>query len=455
MKSLATAIVVTALSLSVTPSSHGILIDGDDPTYQTRPTNPEEANLWDHFCYKTNGSGGSVYIGNVGNRFPRGMVLTARHLGIAPELSTWQCMNGAPLFSAEVVNGVPVVERPCLWTPGNATTGQPPFCDSGSAAALNANGVGDILIFSPTSDPWAGGSAAKRDLAIRATPPNTPDPVDLVGNDEAFLIGNGYAAGAITTNVPGLRCYQPLANNQRHWARSRYRSIGYSVDLAAVFTDPQSGQGALRLGDSGSPMWAREQAGPWELIGTALTGANGEPGNDTCFAAASTLYGGGGTRVYKIAKQLVGRANDTDGDGISDYLDNCPTIANPDQRNKNGNPSQIHGGDHVEYSWSDWSTGIQNKFDGRYPPLAGDTCDADFDEDNFVSVSDFRVWSACMSRGFVGPGGAEGPVYDPTCVESDLDGDGIVGGRDFGIFVSLFARNGQGMACGMGFCPGS
>jgi hypothetical protein len=195
-----------ALALVGTPS-HAILIDGDGPQFQTRPTDPEEANLWDHFCYSTNSSGGAVYIGNVGSEFPRGMMISARHLG-AFTTAIWQCMNGAQTFTADVVNGQVIDIHPCFWTSG--TEDQPPTCElfePSPETGSNPNGTGDIEIFSPATDPWALGDPATRNLSIRTAPPNTPDEITLIGNDEAFQIGSGRVALELLPPNPNLPCH--------------------------------------------------------------------------------------------------------------------------------------------------------------------------------------------------------------------------------------------------------
>ena len=47
-------------------------------------------------------------------------------------------------------------------------------------------------------------------------------------------------------------------------------------------------------------------------------------------------------------------------------------------------------------------------------------------------ASSLLAWSALPTPG-------AGPADDPTCAESDMDGDGIVGGPDFNLFRLEFA----------------
>jgi len=93
---------------------------------------------------------------------------------------------------------------------------------------------------------------------------------------------------------------------------------------------------------------------------------------------------------------------DTDGDGVPDIIDNCPSIANPAQTNSDGDvrpngPNLI--GDDATWPMSD---------------LMGDACDADADNDG-LSNADELTGAACG-----------GIVTDPLLV--DTDGDHLTDG---------------------------
>jgi hypothetical protein len=60
----------------------------------------------------------------------------------------------------------------------------------------------------------------------------------------------------------------------------------------------------------------------------------------------------------------------------------------------------------------------------------GNSCDPDFDQNLVVGASDFTTFRGCFGRKTPAAGG---PAADPTCEESDLDGNGAVGGGDFAI----------------------
>lgn len=108
-------------------------------------------------------------------------------------------------------------------------------------------------------------------------------------------------------------------------------------------------------------------------------------------------------------------AADRDQDGIDDSLDNCLFVANPAQRDTNG--------------------------DGF-----GNRCDPDLNDDGFVTTADFGL--------FFG-------VYQQFDDDADFDGDGYVSTSDFGVFFQMYngpvgpgavATDPEPISCLGGFC---
>lgn len=89
---------------------------------------------------------------------------------------------------------------------------------------------------------------------------------------------------------------------------------------------------------------------------------------------------------------IVAGAVDSDGDGVDDSVDNCTDIANPAQRDTDG--------------------------DGH-----GNFCDADFNNDCLVNALDLGIFR---------------PAFFSADPDADLDGSGVVNAVDLGIFKSLF-----------------
>lgn len=108
---------------------------------------------------------------------------------------------------------------------------------------------------------------------------------------------------------------------------------------------------------------------------------------------------------------------DTDGDGIENLLDNCVNVANPNQVDVDG--------------------------DGF-----GVACDGDFNQDGLVSPGEFGIWFTCFSIGSVAAAAGLGPIEDPTCEESNMNGDmnGLITGADFSLWLARFNAGRPGVS---------
>ncbi len=89
-------------------------------------------------------------------------------------------------------------------------------------------------------------------------------------------------------------------------------------------------------------------------------------------------------------------ANDADGDGVGDDIDNCINVANPYQRDTDAD---------------------------NY----GNSCDADLNNDGMVNGRDFAFFRADLGK-------------TGTNLDSDLNGDGVVNGGDFSLLRSLLRK---------------
>ena len=113
-------------------------------------------------------------------------------------------------------------------------------------------------------------------------------------------------------------------------------------------------------------------------------GVNGDQSDDSLSSAGA---------VYVFVTE-DGGVVDTDGDGVEDALDNCTLLANPDQRDTNG--------------------------DGF-----GNACDADLNNDNIVNVQDLGL----LRTVFFDTGDS---------LDADFNGDGVVNVADLGIMRAAF-----------------
>jgi hypothetical protein len=125
-------------------------------------------------------------------------------------------------------------------------------------------------------------------------------------------------------------------------------------------------------------------------------------GTNTVFAGFTGATGDGYETQDILSWQFADDTSilsqiDTDEDGIADTLDNCRLVANPDQRDTNG--------------------------DGY-----GNICDPDFDNNGTVNINDFNRMKARLNII---------PVVD---VDTDLDGDGVVNINDFNRLKSFLGN---------------
>ncbi len=100
---------------------------------------------------------------------------------------------------------------------------------------------------------------------------------------------------------------------------------------------------------------------------------------------------------------------DSDGDGVPDDVDNCITAPNPNQEDSDGD-------------------------------LCGNHCDADYDQDGLVSITDFGTFQVCFTTTPLG-----------ICDHAPETLDGLISILDFGLFQQQFVAGvpgpGQSATC--------
>ncbi|MFN7132806.1 MAG: thrombospondin type 3 repeat-containing protein, partial [Myxococcales bacterium] len=143
-------------------------------------------------------------------------------------------------------------------------------------------------------------------------------------------------------------------------------------------------------------------AGTWGLVfGSGQVGAGGSgsaPGNNPDIGSPGYFFWNGSAWQnggYNGARFFIrgGSAVDSDGDGIPDSSDNCPTVANPTQANNDGDS-------------------------------LGDACDPDDDNDGVPDGSD-----NCPLLANANQANADGDSLGDAC-DPDDDNDGVPDGSD-------------------------
>ncbi len=127
-------------------------------------------------------------------------------------------------------------------------------------------------------------------------------------------------------------------------------------------------------------------------------------------------------------EQAVEMSPDTDGDGVTNLIDNCMLLANPDQ----ADADQDGVGDACD-NCVNASNPSQTDADRDG---CGNACDADLNQTGYVEGADFNSFRRCFGQTLPG----SGPASDPTCAESDLDDDGVVTTADRDALAAQLGR---------------
>ena len=158
-------------------------------------------------------------------------------------------------------------------------------------------------------------------------------------------------------------------------------------------------------------------------------------------------YSIGGYTQFRTLIDSVMRDHDTDGDGIIDHLDNCPTIANSDQADADhdgigdvcDNCPNVANSGQADQDHDGVGDVCDDDLDGDGVPNAQDSCPLVANSDQFDSDGD-GVGQACDACPHNVPGV---PVDATGCstlnAPGDMDRDGDVDQSDFGLFQACLS----------------
>ena len=256
-----------------------------------------------------------------------------------------------PGFDCDNPPGMPSV---CTMLPAGCSANSLPIPDGSSA------GISDSVVL-PT-----GGSLSDLDVSLEVSH-------SYVGDLIATLTHEDTGTSAIIIDRPGRD-------------GTGFGCSGNDID--ATLDD-----------DASSPIETECEVGVPTISGTftpnnPLAVFNGEDAGGTWTLNISDNVGQDTGSLESWCVLLSGDVADSDGDGVEDALDNCTLLANPDQRDTNG--------------------------DGF-----GNVCDADLNNDNIVNVQDLGL----LRTVFFDTGDS---------LDADFNGDGVVNVADLGIMRAAF-----------------
>jgi hypothetical protein len=247
----------------------------------------------------------------------------------------------------------------------------------------------------------------------------------VAGGGGLFLLAEGGAGGQIANFnalaalvVPGasfsdppVECDGAIAIAVRHPMTTRVKQIGVDCHRPLLL----GGSAATDLTASGPEVLAVLGAGGAGTVillsDSTLWKDQGTGGDRDITTDQNRLLLNDALRfVFGLPAETE---TDADGDEVDDDVDNCTLAENASQLDADG--------------------------DG-----CGNACDWDFDQDFTSGSAEFNVVRACMAQHVPGTG----PADDPTCAESDMDGNLAVGAGDFNLLRTEFGNPpGPGAAC--------
>jgi Thrombospondin type 3 repeat len=240
-------------------------------------------------------------------------------------------------------------------------------------------------------------------------------------------------AGSYTATNAGVTAYAFNLQSYAGAVQSNSFSLGASV-TAKSFALPNAFRGDIRWFNPSSGL-AQTSSFNSDLSGNTASASFTPTVCGTWTTEIRYDRGGDTLNLDTDTFVVTGCVVDTDGDGISDGSDNCPTVANPSQANNDGdalgdacdpdddNDGVADGSDNCAFI----SNPGQANNDGD---ALGDACDSDDDNDGVADGSD-----NCPTVSNPGQANNDGDAQGDAC-DPDDDNDGVADGSDNCAFVS-------------------
>jgi hypothetical protein len=109
---------------------------------------------------------------------------------------------------------------------------------------------------------------------------------------------------------------------------------GFATSFDVALPTPHEAQASS--GDSGGPVFSKNESGDWELAGVMMTVANYPNQPRSVASYGNTTYAVDLYSYRDFILEVLQSTPDRDKDTIVDLKDNCPLIANPEQLDSNG-----------------------------------------------------------------------------------------------------------------------
>ncbi len=234
--------------------------------------------------------------------------------------------------------------------------------------------------------------------------PDSPAAGPIVWQMVSGAQGSMIQAGTVSTNIPGFNytSYYLDKAAPAGGAETQCTGDGSAYGSSGVYVNP-SGSPFLPCTDPGT--------GCTSFINSNNTQYYEAPGQSA--AAAAALYSHVINPPTVSAQPFADATGDSDGDGVLNGVDNCPSVANAGQQNNDRNFINLHPMKSIDDLTAPNSDGL------------GDACDPDDDNDGLPDTTETSIGSGHANHAACPSASAD---TDP--LKLDTDGDRVTDGAE-------------------------